>query len=56
VAHSSEVLKTANQSINHLRAAESGVRGYIITHDPAFAETANSETPPRARARPRWSS
>ncbi|EGD60682.1 hypothetical protein Y88_1763 [Novosphingobium nitrogenifigens DSM 19370] len=43
VAHSSEVLKTANQSINHLRAAESGLRGYIITHDPAFAETANGE-------------
>ena len=43
VAHSSEVLKTANRSLDHLRAAESGLRGFVLTHDPVFAETADAE-------------
>jgi diguanylate cyclase (GGDEF)-like protein len=43
VAHSSEVLKTANRSLDHLRAAESGLRGYVLTQDPAFAETGATE-------------
>ncbi|HWU01197.1 MAG TPA: diguanylate cyclase [Novosphingobium sp.] len=43
VAHSSEVLKTANRSLDHVRAAESGLRGFVLTHDPAFAEMVAAE-------------
>jgi diguanylate cyclase (GGDEF)-like protein len=43
VGHSSEVLKTANRSLDHLRAAESGLRGFVLAHDPSFAETTSTE-------------
>lgn len=43
VAHSSEVLRTTNQTITHLDRAESGQRGFVITHDPAFVQTVEAD-------------
>ncbi|NMN05861.1 MULTISPECIES: diguanylate cyclase [unclassified Novosphingobium] len=37
VDHSSRVLRTANHALASLRAAESGQRGYTLTHNPEFA-------------------
>jgi len=37
VAHSGQVLRAANSSLNHLRQAESNQRAFVLTHDPAFA-------------------
>jgi diguanylate cyclase (GGDEF)-like protein len=37
VDHSSRVLRTANHALTSLRAAESGQRGYTLTHNPEFA-------------------
>ncbi|MEN7538793.1 diguanylate cyclase [Aurantiacibacter flavus] len=43
ISHSSRVLGTAGQSINHLRAAESGQRGFLLTRNPEFGRTVESE-------------
>ncbi|SFG03517.1 diguanylate cyclase (GGDEF) domain-containing protein [Novosphingobium sp. CF614] len=43
VTHSSQVLKTANRSLSHLRVAESGQRGFTLTRDPAFARSVEVE-------------
>jgi diguanylate cyclase (GGDEF)-like protein len=43
VSHSAEVLKNANQSLAHLESAESGQRGFVLTHDPAFSQTVDTE-------------
>lgn len=51
VSHSAEVLKNANQSLAHLASAESGQRGFVLTHDPAFSQTVDAEiTTSRANA------
>ncbi|WP_241127527.1 sensor domain-containing diguanylate cyclase [Novosphingobium terrae] len=43
VAHSSEVLKAANQTIARLDGAESAQRGFVLTHDPAFVAILDEE-------------
>jgi diguanylate cyclase (GGDEF)-like protein len=43
VAHSSDVLKTANQTMLHLQGAESAQRGFLLTHDSAFSQTVERE-------------
>ena len=43
VSHSSRVLGTAGQSMNHLRAAESGQRGFLLTRNPEFGSMVESE-------------
>ncbi|MGF7155398.1 sensor domain-containing diguanylate cyclase [Novosphingobium gossypii] len=42
VTHSAQVLKTANRAIGHLQRAESGERGFALTHQPEFGETVES--------------
>ncbi|WP_082470690.1 diguanylate cyclase [Sphingomonas sp. Leaf205] len=39
VTHSAEVIETMTQALGELRDAESGQRGFIITHNPAFAQS-----------------
>jgi diguanylate cyclase (GGDEF)-like protein len=43
VSHSSEVLKSANQTIARLDTAESAQRGFVLTHDPAFVASADDQ-------------
>lgn len=43
VAHSGQVLRAANSSLNHLRQAESNQRAFVLTHDPAFATWINRD-------------
>jgi diguanylate cyclase (GGDEF)-like protein len=43
VTHSSQVIRTANSSLNHLRQAESAERGFALTRDLAFGESIDSE-------------
>ncbi|WP_245654075.1 sensor domain-containing diguanylate cyclase [Novosphingobium rosa] len=43
VTHSSDVLKAANQTIARLNGAESAQRGFVLTHDLAFAATIDEE-------------
>ncbi len=50
VTHSSEVLKTANRSLSHLQQAESGQRGFTLTHNPEFAEAVDAEIAATRRA------
>jgi CHASE3 domain sensor protein len=39
VTHSAEVIDTADAALIELRDAESGQRGFVITHNPEFART-----------------
>jgi len=39
VRHSARVIEVAEQAIADLRAAESGQRGFVITHNPVFARS-----------------
>lgn len=43
VAHSSQVLETASRALRHLQAAESGQRGFTLTHNPTFAGSVAGE-------------
>ncbi|TCM35394.1 diguanylate cyclase (GGDEF)-like protein [Novosphingobium sp. ST904] len=43
VTHSSQVLKTANRALSHLQQAESGQRGFVLTHNPEFGQTVATE-------------
>jgi diguanylate cyclase (GGDEF)-like protein len=43
VTHSAQVLRTANSSLNHLRQAESHQRAFVLTRDPGFAASIDSE-------------
>jgi diguanylate cyclase (GGDEF)-like protein len=43
VTHSSQVLRTANSSLSHLRQAESAQRGFALTHDAGFGASISSE-------------
>jgi CHASE3 domain sensor protein len=37
VTHSAEVIETMDEALSELRDAESGQRGFVLTHDPSFA-------------------
>jgi len=50
VAHSAQVLKTANRSLSHLQQAESGQRGFTLTRNPDFAEAVDAEIGASRRA------
>ncbi|SFR83558.1 diguanylate cyclase [Sphingomonas jatrophae] len=39
VTHSAAVIETTQEALDHLREAESGQRGFIITHEPAYARS-----------------
>ena len=39
VTHSAEVIETTESALNELREAESGQRGFVITHNPAYARS-----------------
>ncbi len=39
VTHSAEVIETMSQALGELRDAESGQRGFIITHNPVFVQS-----------------
>ncbi|MEG3082683.1 diguanylate cyclase [Sphingomonas sp. PB2P12] len=39
VTHSTEVIETMSDALDELRDAESGQRGFIITHNPVFAQS-----------------
>ncbi|MFC0204655.1 diguanylate cyclase [Novosphingobium soli] len=43
VTHSSQVLRAAHSARNHLQHAESGQRGFALTHNPEFAESIDAE-------------
>ena len=43
VTHSSQVLRAANSSLNHVRQAESGQRGFTLTRDPEFAASSDAQ-------------
>jgi len=43
VTHSSKVLKTANRALGHLQQAESGQRGFVLTHNPEFGRFVGGE-------------
>ena len=38
-AHSASVIETTEAALGDLREAESGQRGFVITHDPTFAQS-----------------
>lgn len=38
-AHSAAIIETTEAALGNLRKAESGQRGFVITHDPAFARS-----------------
>jgi diguanylate cyclase (GGDEF)-like protein len=50
VTHSSQVIKTANASLQHLQQAESGQRGYTLTRNPDFGEAVEVELAAARRA------
>lgn len=39
VTHSAEIIETAEEALGDLRDAESGQRGFVLTHDPAYARS-----------------
>ncbi len=39
VTHSAEVIETAEEALGDLRDAESGQRGFVLTHNPAYARS-----------------
>ena len=41
VTHSATIIQTMDEAMGDLREAESGQRGFILTHDPAYARTFN---------------
>lgn len=43
VMHSSQVLRSTNELMDSVRSAESGQRGYILTHNPGFAQAFDRE-------------
>jgi len=42
VSHSQGVIRTMDEAISDLHEAESGQRGFLLTHDPAFASSVSS--------------
>ncbi|RSU50894.1 diguanylate cyclase, partial [Sphingomonas sp. S-NIH.Pt15_0812] len=39
VTHSAAIIETTDEALGDLREAESGQRGFVLTHDPAYART-----------------
>ncbi len=39
VIHSAEVIETTEEALDDLREAESGQRGFVLTHNPAYARS-----------------
>ncbi|PZU06135.1 MAG: diguanylate cyclase [Sphingobium sp.] len=50
VTHSAEVIETTELALGDLRDAESGQRGFILTHNPAYARTFSEQVAGSAKS------